>query len=121
MKKLSSWARRYAGGGGEGSRGGKVIGHTKSGKPIYAPHDGHEDAAAPDLPHRGQTFAADHSTGYSKADHFGAAKALATAAKAARAAGNDRLAFHLGAVAAGHKQLARGRDPYGAKVRPGAN
>lgn len=45
---LVKWAKRHAaraglapkkyagGGGGEGSRGGKVIGHTKSGKPIYA-------------------------------------------------------------------------------------
>lgn len=31
--------------GGEGSRGGKVIGHTKSGKPIYAnsKHESHKD------------------------------------------------------------------------------
>lgn len=31
--------------GGEGSRGGKIIGHTKSGKPVYdsASHEGHKD------------------------------------------------------------------------------
>lgn len=31
--------------GGEGSKGGKVIGHTKSGKPIYDhfEHEGHKD------------------------------------------------------------------------------
>lgn len=31
--------------GGEGSKGGKIIGHTKSGKPIYgtAFHSGHQD------------------------------------------------------------------------------
>lgn len=36
--------------GGEGSRGGKVIGHTKSGKPIYsqANHDSHKNFNAED-------------------------------------------------------------------------
>src|ERR1035437_837598 len=36
--------------GGEGSRGGKVIGHTKSGKPIYDTfeHEGHKDFNAQD-------------------------------------------------------------------------
>jgi len=51
-----------AGGGptGEGSRGGKVVGHTPSGKPIYAgskeaaelqrkPHPGEEQHAAPEV------------------------------------------------------------------------
>lgn len=35
---------------GEGSRGGKVIGHTRSGKPIYATygHSGHKDFTAED-------------------------------------------------------------------------
>lgn len=36
--------------GGEGSKGGKVIGHTKSGKPIYdtASHEGHKDFSGQD-------------------------------------------------------------------------
>lgn len=50
-ERIANWDRRYAEAhsniskGGEGSRGGKVIGHTKSGKPIYeiASHEGHKD------------------------------------------------------------------------------
>ena len=106
---------------GEGSRGGKVIGQTKTGKAIYAPHEGHQDAHATDLPHRGQAFAAEHSNGYSKGDHFAAHKILIGAAKKARSEGKTALAYHLGAVAAGHKQLARGQDAYGAKVKKGEN
>lgn len=36
--------------GGEGSRGGKIIGHTKSGKPIYDTysHEGHKDFSVND-------------------------------------------------------------------------
>ena len=36
--------------GGEGSRGGKIIGHTKSGKPIYDKfnHPGHKDFTVED-------------------------------------------------------------------------
>jgi hypothetical protein len=126
--ELQSWAKRKVragrhrkAGGGEGSRGGKVIGHTKSGKPIYAPHDGHEDAHSADLPHRGQSFAAEHGSGYSKGEHFEASKALMGEAKKARSEGKTALAYHLGAVSAGHKQLARGEDAYGAKVKKGQN
>jgi len=62
---IESWARRklgkkFAGGtGGEGSRGGKVIGHTRSGKPIYSPRD---DGRPP------------KSKGYGREDHQDAAK-----------------------------------------------
>lgn len=127
---LHAWAKRklkacHASGAprkaeaGEGSRGGHVIGHTKTGKPIYAPKEGHADAGASDLPHRGQAFAAEHSNGYSKGDHFAAHKVLAAAAKQAKSEGKTALAYHLGAVASGHKQLARGRDAYGATIQKG--
>lgn len=123
QSQILKWAnrKRRADTGGEGSRGGNVIGHTKSGKPIYAPRDGHADALAADMPHRGHAFAAEHSDGYSRADHFNAHAALMAMAKAARAEGRTAHAYHLGAVAAGHKHLARGEDAYGARIPKGQN
>ena len=38
-KGLRSWVANKTGRGGEGTRGGKIIGHTASGKPIYDSHD----------------------------------------------------------------------------------
>lgn len=120
---LKTWARRKikADRAGEGSRGGKVIGHTKSGKAIYAPGEGHPDAHAGDLAHRGQAFAGEHSAGYKTSDHHDAHKVLMATAKLARAEGKTAYAYHLGAVAGGHKNIARGQDAYGASVRHGAN
>lgn len=59
--------------GGEGSRGGKVIGHTKSGKPIYdsANHPNHSNFTA--------------------ADHFDAYSVHNKKADVAEAAGNEDL------------------------------
>jgi hypothetical protein len=113
----SNWGkRRKAGTGGEGSRGGVVIGHTKNGHPIYAPHEGHHDAGSSDLVGKGHEFAGEHSTGYKRADHFQAANAILKKANEARAAGKTSLAYHLGAVAAGHKNLARGKGPLGQQL-----
>ncbi len=39
MKSVNDLLDDVIKGGGEGSRGGKVIGHTRSGKPIYESHD----------------------------------------------------------------------------------
>ena len=49
MKTLL-FMRNDAAHGGEGSRGGKIIGRTKSGKPIYNKHGhpGHKDFTAAD-------------------------------------------------------------------------
>jgi hypothetical protein len=113
--------RRKADGSGEGSRGGHVIGHTKSGKSIYAPNEGHTDAGSADLTQRGHAFAAEHSVGYSASDHFAAHKAIMAEAKKALAAGKTALAYHLGAVASGHKQLAHDRGAYGAAAARGTN
>lgn len=45
MKSYTNWSEDSIEKGGEGSRGGKIIGHTKSGKPIYesANHESHKD------------------------------------------------------------------------------
>ena len=122
-ESVRDWANRKAKAdrGGEGSRGGHVIGHTKSGKPIYAPKEGHPDAGAGDLPHRGQAFAGEHGAGYSRQDHYDARKILMATAKLARAEGKTAHAFHLGAIASGHKNIARGHDAYGASVKRGQN
>lgn len=47
-------------GGGEGSRGGKVIGHTKSGHPIYESHGGKAHEAYPHFSAEDHTEAARH-------------------------------------------------------------
>jgi hypothetical protein len=113
---LKKWARRRSGSAGEGSRGGHVIGHTKSGKPIYAPREGHADASAADLTQRGWQSAKENGQGYSRQDHYDAAKALKVAAKQALAQGKTAHAYHMGAIAGGHKNHARGADAYGAKA-----
>ncbi len=121
-RDLRGWAsRKLADRGGEGSRGGQVIGHTRSGKPIYAPRDGHPDASSSDLAHRGQAFAGEHAAGYTRADHHDAHRTILEAAKQARAEGRSSHAFHLGAVASGHRQIARGQDAYGARITRGGN
>lgn len=72
-------------GGGEGSKGGHVIGHTKSGKPVYADKQAHE------------------YTGFSRADHADAGRlhrqhaekrtrSIDTAVSNARADGHNSLA-----------------------------
>lgn len=83
--------------GGEGSRGGRVIGHTKSGQPIYAGGNNHED--------------------YSKQDHEDAAKAhrgeaeknskyMATAGEKAVHEGHAKRHDEMAKTAKeGHKQL----------------
>jgi hypothetical protein len=63
--------------GGEGSRGGKIIGHTKSGKPIY---DHHEGGVA--------GFHAAHAN-WKAQDHEDAAKAHASEAQKPRGGGNE--------------------------------
>lgn len=43
MKSYTNWGNDSIEKGGEGSRGGKIIGHTKSGKPIYeGAHQSHK-------------------------------------------------------------------------------
>lgn len=42
---------------GEGSKGGKIIGHTKSGKPIYENHDHPEHASFTSEDHRDAAYA----------------------------------------------------------------
>jgi hypothetical protein len=93
---------------GEGSRGGVVVGHTKGGFPIYEPRDGHPDAGTADVGKKSMDFAKGNSSGYSKADHEHAAKALEGRAKEAKAAGNEKHAAHLKEVADSHKQIAAG-------------
>ena len=61
---------------GEGSKGGKVIGHTKSGKPIYAgkrasdykdfSKEDHADARVKHLANKTHSFADEHSEEFSK-------------------------------------------------------
>lgn len=71
QKRSSAWNRKSQGDemdllkGGEGSRGGRIIGHTRSGKPIYSnkragsyggvfSSEDHHDAAALHMSHKGK-------------------------------------------------------------------
>lgn len=79
-------------GGGEGSRGGHVIGHTSSGKPIYGDKEG---------AHIYGPSAAHHT--YSAQDHVDAAQAHKNAAKAEmQGAGNPSTVEHHEGRAAFH-------------------
>lgn len=62
---LRSWGDLQK--GGEGSRGGQVIGHTRSGKPIYLHENGSAATSAGGIHSK-------HFTGWSKEDHLDAIK-----------------------------------------------
>jgi len=77
---------------GEGSRGGKVIGHTAGGKPVYAPHEDHiarvrehvnlqKRTAKGKLAEHADHHLRQNAKGYSSADHESAAKFHASEAK----------------------------------------
>lgn len=73
--------------GGEGSRGGKIIGHTKSGKPIYEPAIPHAEVIKKRKKQMSQGLQlepvkqAHEYEGYSKEDHKDAAEAHARIAR----------------------------------------
>jgi len=115
--KLGSWAKRHAGreglttkkfaGGGEGSRGGKVIGHTKSGKPIYDV-SGHSWG-----PKAHGAHMAKHAKDFSAQDHKDAATAaLKERSKLKREAGggysDKQLSLRM--LASAHKRLSKGKS-----------
>lgn len=99
---------------GEGSRGGKIIGHTGSGKPIYAGGAGHASPskvappqmAAPSTKAAQAASAKAHASG-SSADHQSAAQAHWKAADDPKVSAGqrkwhtERLAEHLASAKAG--------------------
>jgi len=92
-------------GGGEGSRGGRVIGHTSSGKPVYAP-DFQTAPHAASSPERGRVLEAAHAAasnaGYLHHEHVEAAKLHEKAAKEAKKAGRHGEAVAHSAMAGAH-------------------
>lgn len=82
--------------GGEGSRGGKVIGHTKSGKPIYH----HE------------TYSNENYSDYSKEDHADAAKVHDEKAQHHFKNKEQVLAQHHGSQSIDHKRRSEGKEPF---------
>lgn len=97
---LGDWEPEMLGGGnlkkgGEGSKGGKVIGHTKSGKPIYDKHDHPEHAS------------------YTKQDHRDAARLHTKLSDEADAKagilGSPKGDIHF-LQAEGHKEASRAQD-----------
>jgi len=109
-------------GGGEGSRGGNVIGHTRSGKPVYGPNDSFVSAAR--SAQSGGTDATDklkqeikahqqQHADFTKEDHEDAAKMhnkrAATERSNAYAGGNKPVAQEYAKQSYASKELAAGR------------
>ena len=84
---------------------GGVLGQTRSEKPVIAP--GRQEHLPPDLLAEGKAFASAHSPGYKQRDYYDAHRMLMAAALAARAKGDASRSYYLGAVASGHRILAR--------------
>lgn len=91
------------GGGGEGSRGGHIVGHTSSGQPIYAAAGGaHESKAAEHASHKAA------ESGSAK-DHLAAQRAHQVAARARHEAGNAALGAYHERQSQQHARLAGDR------------